>query len=64
MQLNLLLPLKLETVKKLSLIELKNKQREDKIHWAALRILGCRNKPHVAGVVFQLHRLEHVLALF
>ena len=48
--------------KKLALIELENKQWEDKIHWSALRILGCRNKPHVAGVVFQLHRLEYVLA--
>ena len=32
------LPLKLETVQKLALIEMENKQSEDKIHWSALRI--------------------------
>ena len=33
------LPLKLETVQKLALIELENKQLEDKIHWS--RYYGC-----------------------
>ena len=45
------LPLKLETVQKLALIELENKQLEDKIHWSVLEILWMRNKPR-AAVVF------------
>ena len=49
------LPLKLETVQKLALIELENEQLEDKIHWSALEILWMRNKPRAAVVVFRFH---------
>ena len=49
------LPLKLETVQKLALIELENKQLEDKIHWSVLEILWTRNKPRAAVVVFRFH---------
>ena len=47
------LPLKLETVQKLALIELENKQLEDKIHSSVLEILWMRNKPRAAVVVFR-----------